>query len=60
MLRRRRKKTNQKDRLKLYEEQANKLRIAWIACRNDLVPDILDAIIQLNRRFEHEDDDYAN
>ena len=56
----RRRKTKNKDRLKAYEEQANKLRIAWIACRNDLVPDILDAIIQLNRRFENEDEPYGN
>lgn len=49
-------RTGVKNRLELYQVQANRLRIAWIACREDLVPDIIDAIISLNRRFEKEDD----
>lgn len=48
-------RTSVKNRLKLYQEQANKLRIAWICCNNALVPPILEEIIRLNRKFEGED-----
>lgn len=49
------KKTTQKKRLQAYEEQANRLRIAWIACSEVTIPDIIDKIINLNRQFEQED-----
>ena len=51
----RRKPSKAELRLRAYEEQANRLRIAWIACSESSVPDIIAEIIRLNRQFERED-----
>ncbi|MEI7942981.1 MAG: hypothetical protein WCH76_07470 [Candidatus Riflemargulisbacteria bacterium] len=47
--------TKKADRIKLYLEQINKLRIANISMREDLMVEAVHKLIDLNRRFERED-----
>ena len=47
--------TKKADRIKLYLEQINKLRIANISMREDLMVEAVHKLIDLNRRFEGED-----
>jgi hypothetical protein len=48
-------RTGVKRRLKAYEEIVKKLRICWIACDNKPVPDLINDLVSLNRKFERED-----
>lgn len=47
--------TNKTKRMALYLEQINKLRIADICMREDLMIAAVRKLIDLNRRFENED-----
>ena len=47
--------TKKADRIAQYMEQINKLRIANIAMREDLMVKAVHTLIDLNRRFERED-----
>ena len=47
--------TKKADRIAQYMEQINKLRIANIAMREDLMVEAVHTLIDLNRRFERED-----
>jgi hypothetical protein len=51
----RRRYTKKADRIALYLEQINKLRIASIAMREDLMVEAVHRLIDLNRKFENED-----
>ena len=52
------KKTSKKERLRLFQEQISKLRIANIAMNNELAREAVGMLISLDRRFEYEDDRY--
>lgn len=47
--------TKKADRIEQYMEQITKLRIANIAMREDLMIAALHRLIDLNRKFERED-----
>lgn len=47
--------TKKADRIAQYLEQINKLRIANISMREDLMVEAVHKLIDLNRRFERED-----
>lgn len=47
--------TKKADRIAQYMEQINKLRIANIAMREDLMVEAVHTLIDLNRRFERQD-----
>ena len=48
--------TSKKERLRLYEEQASKLRLASICMNDTLAIETVQSILDLHRRFENEDD----
>ena len=47
--------TKKATRIALYLEQINKLRIASIAMREDLMIEAVHRLVDLNRKFENED-----
>jgi len=47
--------TSKAKRIEQYMEQINKLRIANIAMRSDLMSEAVHNLINLNRKFERED-----
>lgn len=49
------KATAKRDRLKAYEEQISKLRLAQITVNSKLAQDAVSALMSLHRRFEQED-----
>ena len=54
---RRRKRTKQKDRLQQYSDLAWQLRMATRICLSqELAVKTVDEIVDLHRKFEHEDD----
>jgi hypothetical protein len=52
--------TKKKDRIKLYMEKINALRIAEICMDTQKLIDIAQEIVALNRRFEREDNPHGN
>ena len=52
--------TKKKDRIKLYMEKINALRIAEICMNTQKLIDIAQEIVALNRKFEREDSHYGN
>jgi hypothetical protein len=47
--------TKKADRIKLYIEQIEKLRMATICCNSEMYSEAADMLVRLNRRFERED-----
>jgi hypothetical protein len=52
--------TKQSERIRLYLEQIEKLRMAQICMNNDLAKAAVQELVSLNRRFENEDHPHGN